>query len=78
MKAEKIYKQEDGSSIKVEIRLSISGYSFDDKCYWSISCYHRKARCRKWVIIPISEVSNEWIVETKNELIAKIDASFNC
>lgn len=76
MKAEKIYKQEDGSSIRVEIALTI--FPYNDKCYWAISCYHRKARCRKWVIIPISEVSNEWIVETKNELIAKIDASFNC
>lgn len=77
MKAEKIYKQTDGSSIRVQIALSISMLSSDDKCYWSVTCYQRMARCRKWTQIPKSEVPNEWIVETKNELMAKIDASFN-
>lgn len=77
MKAEKIYKQEDGSSIRVEIAFATLGVSSDDKCYWAVLCYHRMARCRKWIQIPKSDVPSQWIIETKDELIAKIEASFN-
>lgn len=74
MKVEKTFRQGDDSFL-VEVSLRIDLFASND-CCWKVTCHRRGKRSRTWIPVPNSEVPEEWLTETKNQLLVQIDATF--